>query len=75
MLGPPGGGQRVRYRVTLDGKAPGDDHGIDVDAQGYGVVGAQRLFQLIRQHGSIADRLFEIRFLTPGVQVYAFTFG
>jgi len=65
----------VRFRVSLDGAAPGQDHGIDVDAQGYGVVNAQRLFQLIRQKAEIRDRRFEIRFLDSGVQAYAFTFG
>jgi Thioredoxin like C-terminal domain len=75
VLGPPAGGERVRFRVTLDGQAPGKDHGIDIDAQGNGAVDGQRLFQLIRQHGGIKDRRFEIRFLDPGVQVYSFTFG
>ena len=46
-----------------------------MDAQGYGVVNAQRLFQLIRQKAEIRDRRFEIRFLDSGVQAYAFTFG
>jgi Thioredoxin like C-terminal domain len=75
VLGPGMGGQRVHFRVTLDGAAPGQDHGVDVDAQGNGVVDGQRLFQLIRQHGAIKDRRFEIHFLDPGVQVYSFTFG
>jgi hypothetical protein len=40
-----------------------------------GVVTRQRLYQLIRQSGAIGDRKFEIQFLDPGVQAYAFTFG
>jgi Thioredoxin like C-terminal domain len=47
----------------------------DVDADGQGVVTGQRLYQLVRQSGAIADHTFEIRFLDPGVQAYAFTFG
>jgi len=35
----------------------------------------QRLYQLIRQPQPITDRLFEIAFLDPGVEAYAFTFG
>ncbi len=35
----------------------------------------QRLHQLIRQPGPVTDRTFEITFLDPGVQAYAFTFG
>jgi cytochrome c biogenesis protein CcdA/thiol-disulfide isomerase/thioredoxin len=75
VLGPGAAGRRVRFRVTLDGAAPGPDHGIDDNAQGDGVIDGQRLFQLIRQQGAVRDRRFEIRFLDPGVQVYSFTFG
>ena len=75
VLGPGKDGKPVRFRVSLDGTARGDDHGTDVDAHGYGTVTEQRLYQLIRQKGSIADRTFSIEFLDPGVQAYAFTFG
>jgi len=75
VLGPAANGKPVRFRVTVDGKAPGDDHGMDADAGGEGSVTSQRLYQLIRQKGPIADRTFEIRFLDPGVEAYAFTFG
>ncbi|MBJ9589222.1 cytochrome c biogenesis protein DipZ [Burkholderia seminalis] len=75
VLGPGANGQPVRFRVTLDGAAPGAAHGTDVDAQGYGTVTGQRLYQLVRQPGAIADRTFAIEFLDPGVDAYAFTFG
>jgi thiol-disulfide isomerase/thioredoxin len=75
VMGPATPGSSVRFRVRLDGKAPGAAHGSDVDAQGEGVASEQRLHQLIRQPGSIADRTFEIEFLDPGVEAYAFTFG
>jgi cytochrome c biogenesis protein CcdA/thiol-disulfide isomerase/thioredoxin len=75
VLGPGADGKPVRFRVTIDGEAPGADHGADVDADGMGVVEGQRLYQLIRQHGAIADRTFAIEFLDPGVQAFAFTFG
>jgi hypothetical protein len=65
----------VRFRVTIDGATPGNSRGMDVDAEGQGVVTRQRLYQLIRQSGQIIDHMFEIRFLDPGVQSYAFTFG
>lgn len=68
-------GVPVRFRVTIDGAAPGDNHGTDTDADGNGVVTGQRLYQLVRQTGAIADHTFEIRFLDPGVKAYAFTFG
>ena len=75
VLGPGPDGKPVRFRVTIDGAAPGDNHGADVGADGQGAVTGQRLYQLIRQGGKIADHTFEIRFLDPGVQAYAFTFG
>ena len=43
--------------------------------RGHGVVNGQRLYQFIRQNGAISDHTFEIEFLDPGVQAYAFTFG
>jgi len=68
-------GTKVRFRVTIDGQAPGEDHGVDTDASGYGVVTEDRLYQLIRQLGQVKDRTFRIEFLSPDVQAYAFTFG
>jgi len=75
VLGPAPDGKPIRFRVTMDGAAPGGNHGADTDAQGYGSITGQRLYQLIRQSGAITDRTFEIEFLDPGVQAFAFTFG
>ncbi len=75
VLGPSKDGKPVRFRVKLDGTAPGDDHGSDIDANGAGTVNEHRLYQLIRQKGTVEDRTFEIEFLDPGVQAFAFTFG
>ncbi|MGY4225105.1 cytochrome c biogenesis protein CcdA/thiol-disulfide isomerase/thioredoxin [Bradyrhizobium sp. USDA 4503] len=75
VLGPAADRQTIRFRITIDGKPPGADHGTDVDAAGDGEVTTQRLYQLVRSAGGASDRTFEIRFLDPGVQAYAFTFG
>ncbi len=75
VLGPGPDGAPVRFRVTIDGEPPGGSHGADVDADGHGTVTGQRLYQLVRQSGKILDHTFEIQFLDPGVQAYAFTFG
>ena len=75
VLGPAGSTMPVRFRVTIDGAPPGDAHGVDTNAAGEGQVTTQRLYQLIRQNGQIADRTFAIEFLDPGVQAYSFTFG
>ena len=75
VLGPTAEGEPVRFRVTIDGQIPGENHGGDIDSQGNGVVTEHRLYQLIRQKGEVQDRLFEIEFLSPGVQAFAFTFG
>jgi thiol-disulfide isomerase/thioredoxin len=68
-------GTPVRFRVLLDGQPPGAAHGTDVDGQGNGTVTEPRLYQLVRQPGPVTERTFEVTFLDPGVQAYAFTFG
>ncbi|WGJ15756.1 cytochrome c biogenesis protein CcdA [Methylocapsa sp. D3K7] len=75
VLGPPADGKPVRFKVTIDDAAPGESHGTDIDAEGQGIVTGQRLYQLVRQNGEIADHTFAIKFLDPGVQAFAFTFG
>ena len=75
VLGPASDGKPIRFRVTIDGKAPGADHGMDTDADGNGSITGQRLYQLVRQANGSGERLFQITFLDPGVQAYAFTFG
>ena len=75
VMGPPDRGKPVRFRVLIDGKPPGAAHGADVDADGNGTAREERLYQLIRQPGSIGDREFEIQFLDPGVEAFSFTFG
>jgi thiol-disulfide isomerase/thioredoxin len=75
VLGPGADGKPVRFQVTVDGKAPGDSHGTDTDADGNGTVTGQRLYQLVRESGAVGDHTFEVHFLDPGVQAFAFTFG
>jgi cytochrome c biogenesis protein CcdA/thiol-disulfide isomerase/thioredoxin len=75
VLGPTADGKPVHFHVTIDGHAPGENHGVDTDAQGNGVVTEHRLYQLVRQKGTIMDRVFEIEFLDLGAQAFAFTFG
>jgi cytochrome c biogenesis protein CcdA/thiol-disulfide isomerase/thioredoxin len=75
VLGPGADGKPVRFMVTVDGKAPGAAHGMDVAPDGSGQVKEQRLYQLVRQPGDVADHTFTIEFLDAGVAAYAFTFG
>jgi len=75
VLGPGADGKPVRFKVTVDGQAPGEAHGTDVAPDGSGTVTDQRLYQLVRQTGAIKDRTFTIEFLDPQVSAYAFTFG
>ena len=75
VMGPSAAQNSGRFRVLIDGKPPGTAHGTDVDGQGNGTHTEQRVYQLIRQPGPIADRTFEITFADPGVQTYCFTFG
>lgn len=75
VMGPGADGKPIRYRVTIDGASPGQSHGVDTSEDGTGVVTGQRLYQLVRQKGSILDHTFKIEFLDPGVRAFAFTFG
>jgi thiol-disulfide isomerase/thioredoxin len=75
VMGPSMPRAAVRFRVTLDGKPPGNAHGADIDELGFGTVSGQRLHQLIRQSSPIVERDFEIEFLDPGAELFAFTFG
>jgi len=75
VMGPSTPGTSARFRVFIDGQPPGAARGADVDEQGHGTATEQRLYQLIRQPAVSADRTFEIIFMDPGVQAFAFTFG
>ena len=75
VMGPSARGVSVPFRVLVDGQPPGDAHGLDVDEEGHGTLSQQRLYQLIRARGSVADRTLEIIFLAAGAEAYAFTFG
>ncbi|MEO8489775.1 cytochrome c biogenesis protein DipZ [Pseudomonas sp.] len=75
VLGPGADGKPVRFKVSIDGQAPGDAHGTDVAPDGSGTVTERRLYQLVRQPGAVQDRTFSIEFLDPNVAAYAFTFG
>jgi thiol-disulfide isomerase/thioredoxin len=75
VLGPAQNGTPVRFKITLDGAAPGSDCGVDCSPAGNGEVRKPRLYQLVRQNGTIRDKTFRIEFLDPGVRAYVFTFG
>jgi cytochrome c biogenesis protein CcdA/thiol-disulfide isomerase/thioredoxin len=75
VLGPSADGRPVRFRVSLDGRAPGADRGTDVQPDGSGNVREQRLYQLLRQSHPRDEHTFAIEFLDPGVHAYSFTFG
>jgi hypothetical protein len=68
-------GKPLRFKVTLDGVAPGKDRGVDIDAAGNGVIREQRLYQLVRQNEESKDRTFRIEFQDGGAEAFAFTFG
>jgi hypothetical protein len=75
VMGAAVAGSNARFRVLVDGKPPAADHGTDIDAEGNGKAAEQRLYQLVRQASPVKDRLFEIAFLDPGIEAFAFTFG
>jgi thiol-disulfide isomerase/thioredoxin len=75
ILGPAAAGRPVRFRVFIDREPPGPARGADVDDHGYGRVAEPRLYQLIRQTGTVREHQFEIEFLDAGAAAFAFTFG
>jgi cytochrome c biogenesis protein CcdA/thiol-disulfide isomerase/thioredoxin len=75
VLGPAADGKPIRFRVKIDGQVPGPNRGLDTDEQGTGKIVEHRLYQLIRQKNTSEDHTFEIEFLDPGAQAFAFTFG
>ena len=75
VMGPASKGASIPFRVFLDGQPGNGAYAVDVNADGRGVAGDQRTYQLIRQSGPITSRRFEIEFGDAGVEVYCFTFG
>jgi thiol-disulfide isomerase/thioredoxin len=75
VMGPAGPNNPIAFRVLIDGQAPQNAHGVDVDEQGSGTVTESRMYQLIRQPSPVIDRLFDIQFLDSGVDAFSFTFG
>jgi thiol-disulfide isomerase/thioredoxin len=75
VLGPSKNGTPVRFKVTVNGTAPADDHGSDSAADGTGEIKEPQMYQLVRQKGPIKDVTFEIEFLDPGVEAFSLTFG
>jgi thiol-disulfide isomerase/thioredoxin len=70
-----GAREPIPFRVLLDGDAPGDAHGVDVDEDGKGLLRSGRLYQLVRQRDVVREKTLEITFLEQGAQAYVFTFG
>jgi hypothetical protein len=71
----PGARDAIPFRLLLDGEAPGQSHGVDVDEDGNGLLRHGRMYQLVRQAGEVRERTLEITFLEPGAEAYSFTFG
>jgi hypothetical protein len=70
-----GAGDPIAFHVQLDGERPGPSHGEDIDADGNGVLHHGRMYQLIRAHDVVGDRVLQITFDEHGAEAYAFTFG
>lgn len=64
-----------KVRVLLDGKVVNKlNAGSDVNEGGYIPVTSDKLYNLINLHGNPGQHLLRLEF-TPGIQVFAFTFG
>jgi hypothetical protein len=58
-----------------DGRAPGDAHGLDVDASGAGVLTEPRMYQILRQPQRITDRTADIAFPDGNAEAFVITSG
>lgn len=65
----------IPFRVLVDGAPPGRSHGVDVDADGQGLLDDGRLYQLLREDSTVRERTLEVTFAAAGAEAYAFTFG
>ena len=65
----------VPFRVRLDGRRPGDAHGLDLDAAGAGQLTEPRMYQLLRQPHPIADRTAELSFPDGRAEAFVVTYG
>ena len=74
-MGPTVPGTAIPFRVRLDGRPATGAPGSDLDDDGTGRVAEQRLYQLVRQPAPVTERVFEIEFLEPEVELFCFTFG
>lgn len=71
----PGSSNVGSVRVFLDGaRISAENSGADV-IQGIVTVDKDRLYNLVDLHGKTEDHILKLEFATPGVEVYAFTFG
>jgi hypothetical protein len=66
---------KVSFRVLLDGGAPRAHMDPTSTADGSGLLDDDRLYQLVRQPGTVEERTFAIAFRKPGVEAYVFTHG
>lgn len=71
----PKNGAHPKIKVFLDNIIV-DSRYAGVDARdGIVTVDADRLYTLIDLHGNVENHLLKLEFQTPGVEVFAFTFG
>jgi hypothetical protein len=70
VMKPVQSGVPVHFTVTLDGHAPREAHGLDVDAAGNGVLDEPRMYQLIRQPRPIEQRAVDVSFPGGGAEAF-----
>lgn len=75
VIKPGTAGAGAKIRVTLDGKiVESSQSGGDVK-DGVITIDSDRLYSVIDLKNNPGDHLLELDFLTPGIEIYTFTFG
>ena len=59
----PGPSGPIPFRVALDGEAPFPSHGANVNEAGNGTLRDGRLYQLVRVHDPVRERMLEVALL------------
>jgi cytochrome c biogenesis protein CcdA/thiol-disulfide isomerase/thioredoxin len=71
----PGSTKNAQIKVFLDGKTIDSTQAGDDVKNGIVTVDSDRLYDLINLHGQVGTHTLKLKFLTPGIQAFAFTFG
>lgn len=69
------GSEQAKIKVYLDGKIVEEKVSGEDVKNGVLLIDSERLYNLVNLHEEKGGHILRLEFLTPGIQIYAFTFG